>query len=70
MRWPFADQPGAGGKVRGVDFTEFVGADGNGKIYRFPASDKGEHAICFMHKIVLSGDRSIVGIQRSGRNKP
>jgi hypothetical protein len=36
-------------------WSEFVGADGNGKIYRFPASYKGEYAICFMRKIVLSG---------------
>ena len=35
-------------------WPEFVGADGNGKIYRFPASYKGEYAICFMRKIVLS----------------
>ena len=35
-------------------WPEFVGADGNGKIYRFPASCKGEHAIRFIRKIVLS----------------
>ena len=42
------------GKGVGNYWPEFVGANGNGKIYCFPASYKGEHAICFMRKIVLS----------------
>jgi len=34
MRWPSAGQPGAGANVRGIDFTEFVGADGRRSIRR------------------------------------
>ncbi len=55
MRWPSAGQPGAGANVRGIDFTEFVGADGTGKIHRFPPFFQSEHATYFMHQIVVCG---------------
>ncbi len=46
MRCPVGDQPGAGGKVRGIDFTQFVGADGRRTFGRLGvvADDRGSAA--------------------------
>ena len=50
---PIRRPPRSGIKAARDYWSEFIGADGNGKIYRFPASYKGGHAIRFMRKIVL-----------------
>ena len=51
---PIGGPAGAGSKVRGTTGPSSSVQTGNGKIYRFPASCKGEHAIRFIRKIVLS----------------